>query len=306
MKNKGFSLIELIAVIAIMAVIVGIISPLFLGYVEKSRLSACIYSRDSLERKVFAEIATDETFIDFLSDNYGIDNPSNITEPGNDITPLLERLNLSDYEICKSEGEITANFYLSDDKKNYIFKILCSVHDELDSIPFIDFSDGNEKSSMKTMSELILDMYDYYVIGEYDDRTWKAEFINSTYYDQNGEDYFLFQKFNGGWQDEAYIYTKDMDNFIEDTVNENQSGDVLYATDTYNPTQIYFDSDNKDLTENNVHSVFTRIDSTYYVYYTESDTLYALASEYNNDSGYKIDENKIIELIDSGGATVIE
>lgn len=37
-NNKGFSLVELIVVIAIMAVLMGVLAPQFLKYVEKSRL----------------------------------------------------------------------------------------------------------------------------------------------------------------------------------------------------------------------------------------------------------------------------
>ncbi len=41
-NNKGFSLVELIVVIAIMAVLVGVLAPQFIKYVEKSRESTDI------------------------------------------------------------------------------------------------------------------------------------------------------------------------------------------------------------------------------------------------------------------------
>lgn len=40
MNNKGFSLVELIIVIAIMAVLIAVLAPQFLRYVERSRLQA--------------------------------------------------------------------------------------------------------------------------------------------------------------------------------------------------------------------------------------------------------------------------
>ena len=40
LTNKGFSLVELIIVIAIMAVLVGVLAPQYIKYVEKSRASA--------------------------------------------------------------------------------------------------------------------------------------------------------------------------------------------------------------------------------------------------------------------------
>lgn len=40
LNNKGFSLVELIIVIAIMAVLIGVLAPQYLKYVEKSRRAA--------------------------------------------------------------------------------------------------------------------------------------------------------------------------------------------------------------------------------------------------------------------------
>jgi len=40
MNNKGFSLVELIIVVAIMAVLVGVLAPQYIKYLDKSKVGA--------------------------------------------------------------------------------------------------------------------------------------------------------------------------------------------------------------------------------------------------------------------------
>lgn len=51
-NNKGFSLVELIVVIAIMAVLMGVLAPTLLGNVEKSRESTDLQNLDTIQGAV--------------------------------------------------------------------------------------------------------------------------------------------------------------------------------------------------------------------------------------------------------------
>ncbi len=59
---KGFSLIELIIVIAIMAVLLGVLAPQYIKYVEKSRISADEDTADALLGASHAMLADLEYF----------------------------------------------------------------------------------------------------------------------------------------------------------------------------------------------------------------------------------------------------
>ena len=59
-NNKGFSLVELIIVIAIMAVLVGVLAPAYLKYVEKSRVSKDVAAIDEVMGAIEIAMA-DET-----------------------------------------------------------------------------------------------------------------------------------------------------------------------------------------------------------------------------------------------------
>lgn len=68
----GFSLVELIVVIAIMAVLVGVLAPAYLKYVEKSRKSTDVQAIDQAFDAALA-VATDEEYYIPIGTEFHID-----------------------------------------------------------------------------------------------------------------------------------------------------------------------------------------------------------------------------------------
>lgn len=80
MNNKGFSLVELIVVIAIMAVLVGVLAPQFIKYVESSRRSTDISNAQNIQSAMLADIADGLISADSTNDSIAAGHPSTLGE----------------------------------------------------------------------------------------------------------------------------------------------------------------------------------------------------------------------------------
>lgn len=66
-NNGGFSLVELIVVIAIMVVLVAVLAPVFSKYIESSRRSTDVQNANSISEAVLADVADGK---DVTAENY--------------------------------------------------------------------------------------------------------------------------------------------------------------------------------------------------------------------------------------------
>ena len=102
-NNKGFSLVELIVVVAIMAVLVGVLAPAYLKYVEKSRASKDELNAEEVRHAV--EVAmSDETIYDEVT-----------TAAGAGTTVVLTVTDAaSDYVAVTSPASATADLLIAE------------------------------------------------------------------------------------------------------------------------------------------------------------------------------------------------
>ncbi|MBQ7587970.1 MAG: type II secretion system protein [Lachnospiraceae bacterium] len=105
MNNKGFSLVELIIVIAIMAILIAVLAPQYLRYVEKSRLQSDNSAVGEVANAVKVAAANDEINSAIRAAGGATITVSN--GPTTTVTQLQTELN----NVCGSNIQLKANKY---------------------------------------------------------------------------------------------------------------------------------------------------------------------------------------------------
>lgn len=114
LTNKGFSLVELIIVVAIMAVLIGVLAPQYLRYVEKSRLQrdntsigeiADVIKMMSADENLVSEFKSGVDFKFDTSGKFVGSDPTNATLDGD------MKLTLGDWTATGKEIELKSNTY---------------------------------------------------------------------------------------------------------------------------------------------------------------------------------------------------
>ena len=121
--NKGFSLVELIVVIAIMAVLVGVLAPTLIRNVENSRVSKDAQNIDSIKNAIEVTLQKEEAYqeaiavgdvITFDANNKAVIKSSGLTEFTKEFNNTLD---LSKSELTskkyKDAKDNVGNFYVA-------------------------------------------------------------------------------------------------------------------------------------------------------------------------------------------------
>lgn len=119
MNNKGFSLVELIIVIAIMAVLMGVLAPQLLKYVEDSRVQTDLSAMAEVENATKIALSVEEIY-NAAGDTVTVTIKDG-AQPTSDLDELTEELaktfpepiELTSKTLKAAEGKVTATFAAS-------------------------------------------------------------------------------------------------------------------------------------------------------------------------------------------------
>lgn len=120
-NNKGFTLVELVIVIAILAILVGLLAPQYTKYVEKSRKSADVDNLEEIAKAFQVACADVEVNVDAGVYKFTLVKGSNVSESNTSCTSLNDAMDAtlgSDWRTStKGKGTWTTEVSVTCEKK---------------------------------------------------------------------------------------------------------------------------------------------------------------------------------------------
>lgn len=117
LNNKGFSLVELIVVIAIMAVLAGAMAPQLMKYIEKARESTDISNCDAIKTAVQTALADEDAYNDAVEGDFTFNGPAPATDALGE-GDFIEELStiISEWPKVKAKNAVNFKVTLDGDK----------------------------------------------------------------------------------------------------------------------------------------------------------------------------------------------
>jgi prepilin-type N-terminal cleavage/methylation domain-containing protein len=118
-ENKGFSLVELIVVIAIMAVLVAVLAPSLLQYVERSRAQKDDSAMGEVANAIMLALSDQDVYDEVLS-----------YSTYNNVSCYIDASKEADYATYKEETKAATDATKDTGKQQYLFSDDCRLADE--------------------------------------------------------------------------------------------------------------------------------------------------------------------------------
>ena len=202
-KNSGFTLVELIIVIAILGVLMAVLIPQYIQYVEKARAGVCSSNCAQQERMLNMEIYT-----------------------GADASKLPKTVSFTDSKLCPSGGTVVASLldgiYAVNCDKHGTIKYTPPEHHEREFAKLLKECQGMTPDELKKKigySWLSNDNLRKYYLKQLGG-SWEKVTINGTVYDIQP-----YADLNGsGASGDIMIYAKTGDGYYVDKIYNPEDG----------------------------------------------------------------------------------
>lgn len=125
MNNKGFSLVELIIVIAIMAVLMGVLAPQLLRKVEEAREQADLTTFSEVEEAVKIALAKESVATAVTTDTVSITNGSQVSAGVPALDTELKAIITDNIKVTSKKYSTGATIAISVDADNQ-YTMTCS------------------------------------------------------------------------------------------------------------------------------------------------------------------------------------